>query len=115
MIIDDRSAPAVNEIKRHRADALLELEDAKLELRLMREEIAIKRKRMLRVADLLLKAESSDEALHGPAVEILQLPEMEFGESQALKKIKALSEDLVTAIKRVGAARQKIRDLGIGY
>lgn len=114
MVIDGQWVTTADEIKRQKGDALLALQEAKQELRFLREEIALKSRRLLKVAELLSRVEASDEYLGGPAVEILRLPDSDYGDSQSLKTIKALAQALVVAVKKVCEAQQRVRDLGAG-
>jgi hypothetical protein len=45
-------------------------------------------------------------------VELLSLPEMEYGESQSLASMKSLANALIVARKNVTNARQKARKAG---
>lgn len=114
MVIDGQWVTTDSEIRRHKADALLAHREAKSEQRFLREEFASKRKKFLALAKLLSEAETSDEFLSGPAVEILKLSDMEYGEVQSLKTVKALAEAIVKANKGVSEALQRVRELGLG-
>lgn len=113
-MVDGRWVMTDGEAKRHKADALLAFQEAKKNLCLLRTEIVSTRKKVLRVAGLLGKAEATNEFLGGPIVEILQLPKMEYADSLSLETIRAQANALVAALKEVEETGKHARELGVG-
>lgn len=113
MVIDGRMVLSEEEVDRHRADALLRCRKAKQNLSLLLATADQMSKKFSRTAKLLQDLKTSDSLLHGPAVDLLQLPEMEYGEPQNLAAVKALANAIVLAQRQVAEASQHARDLGM--
>ncbi len=113
MVIEGRWVMSEDETKRHRADALLALQDAKQNLSFLRTSVDQMSKRFYRAAELLQCLMTSNDYVHGPAVNLLQLPEMEYGEPQNLAAVKALVNAIVAAQRQVAEASQHAHDLGV--
>jgi len=113
MVINGRWVMSEEEIARHQADALLECRRAKQGLSLLLATAGQMSKRFYRVAHLLGDLKASVDTLHGPAVGLLQLPEMEYGETQNLAAIKALANSVVLALKHISETTEHARALGV--
>jgi hypothetical protein len=113
MVIDGRMVLSEADIERHQADALLQCRKAKQNLNLLLATADQMSKRFFHVAKLLADLKTSDSWLHGPAVDLLQLPEMEYGDSLSLTAIKGLANAVILAQKQVADALQHARNLGV--
>lgn len=112
MVVDGQWVTTQPETMRLRADALLELDQAQHELELLELHRDAMTKRASHIAALWRGITESDDYLRGPVVELLSLPEMEYGESQSLASMKSLANALIVARKNVTNARQKARKAG---
>jgi hypothetical protein len=113
MVVNGQWITTDEEIKRHKMEALFALQEAKQKLGFLLADVEQMSRKHYRVAQLLGNAKASSDFLQGPAVDLLQLPEMEYGESLNLKSIKALAEAVVIALKQVSDAKARIRELGV--
>ena len=113
MVIDGRMVLSAAEVERHQADALLECRKAKQNLKLLLATADQMSKRFSRTSQLLADLKTSRSFLSGPAVDLLQLPEMEYGEPQSLASIKALANAVILAQRQVTEASENARDLGV--
>jgi|HubBroStandDraft_2_1064218.scaffolds.fasta_scaffold721090_2 hypothetical protein len=113
MVIEGRWVMSEEEVKRHQGDALLALREARQELNLLLATAGQMSKKFYRVAELLRDLKTSTSFPRGPAVDLLQLPVMDYGEPLNLAAVKALANAIVSAQKRVAEASQHARDLGL--
>jgi hypothetical protein len=113
MVIDGRMVLSEADVERHQADALLQCRKARQNLSLLLSEANQMSKRFFRTAKLLAELKTSDSFLHGPAVDLLQLPEMEYGEPQSLAAIKGLANSVILAQRQVAEASEHARDVGV--
>lgn len=113
MVIDGRMVLSEEEISRHQADALLRCRKAKQHLSLLLATADQMGKRFAHATALLRDLKVSDSFLHGPAVELLQLPEAGYGEPQSLTALKALAKAVILARREIAEASQHARDLGV--
>lgn len=105
---------STEEVDRHQALALLAVEKAKQRLNLLLAEAKQISNRHAHIARLMRDLEASDNFLSGPAVDLLKISEMEYGDTQNLTAIKALANSVILAKKQFAEATQKARDLGVG-
>lgn len=113
MVVDGQWVMSEGEVSRHEADALLALRRAKQNLHLLLTTAKQMSKKLRHVAEVLDEIRPSDNFLRGPAVDLLQLPEMEYGEPQTLTAIKALASSVTKAQRQVTEALQHARELGV--
>lgn len=113
MVVDGRLVLSDEEIQRQQGAALLECRKARQALSHLFTTADQMSKRSQRVAKLLQSLQTSNDFMSGSAVELLQLPDMEYGEAQSLATIKALANSVVLAQKRIAEASQHARDLGV--
>jgi hypothetical protein len=113
MVIDGRMVLSEADIERHQADALLQCRKAKQHLSLLLATAEQMSKRHFRTAKLLQDLKTCNSFLEGPAVDLPQLPEMDYGEPQSLAAIKGLANAVILAQRQLVEARDRARDLGV--
>jgi len=113
MVIDGRLVLSDEDIQRQQGAALLECRKAKQALAHLLATADQMSKRSQRVAKLLQSLQGSNDFMSGPAVDLLQLPDMEYGEAQSLATVKALANSVILAQRQIAEATQRARDLGV--
>ncbi len=113
MVVDGRFVMSVEETEAIQGKALLAHRKAKQSLNLLLAEADPISQKLRHVAGLVDELKTSEDFLHGPSVAVLQLSEMEYGEKQSLKHIKAFAEAIAVALRQVHDARERLRELGV--
>jgi hypothetical protein len=113
MVVEGQWVMSEAEISRQQGAALLEYRKAKQALEHLLTTADSMSKQARHVAKLLEDLRRSNDYIHGPGTELLQLPKMEYGETYNLAAITAFANSVILALKRVEEATQHTRELGV--
>jgi len=112
MVSDGRWVTTESETRRRKADAVYAQREAERELNFLYDTAEEMGRKLSQIAALFRDVKASQDHLHGPLTQILQLPEMEYGEMVNLVAVKALANAIVAAERTLREASQKVQDLG---
>lgn len=103
-----------NETEAIEGAALVAVEKAKRNLGVLLGQLRTMRQRYYRLADLIAEFESSNDLLRGPGVDLLILPDMEYGHDQlGLAAVKAVTNAVIKARKELAEAQERTRSMGL--
>ena len=112
MVIEGRWVMTEDETKKQEMEILYRYEKARKSLDALLLTVRQVRKKFAQVANLLNELEGSEFGVHGPATELLKLPNMEYEQVLGLAAVKALSESVIRAQKELAEAMEDKRRLG---
>lgn len=114
MVDNGKWVTTEDEANRHKADALLAFDTAKREQYFLLVEIEKQLRMASKVTRLLQEGVVSSHKDEGLFVELISLPQMEYGDLFNLHGLKALLNAFISKKRQCAELKEKCRQLGVG-